>query len=137
MEADQIDFGPLRRAIDRLTEAVQQVNAQPDNDLLRDGCIQRFEFTFELAAKLLRRYLEATEPVAETVSELSYSGLIRLADARGLLRGGLPVWQNFRTSRNISAHTYDQPLALRVFAVIPSFIEEVEHLFQRLNPEPR
>jgi nucleotidyltransferase substrate binding protein (TIGR01987 family) len=128
----ELDFSALRRALDRLHEARQQVADQPEHELLRDGLIQRFEFSFDLAIKLLRRHLEATEPVAESVRELSFAGLIRLADARGLLRGGLDSWQQFRTARNTSSHAYDALLAQRVLEQISVFADEAEYLYQQL-----
>ena len=105
---------------------------QPEHELLRDGLIQRFEFSFDLAIKLLRRHLETTEPVAESVGELSFAGLVRLADARGLLRGGLPIWQEFRAARNTSSHAYDALLAQQVLEQVSVFADEAEYLYQQL-----
>ena len=44
-------WSPLRGAVDSLQDAV----AQPKNPYTRDATIQRFEYTFELAWKMLRR----------------------------------------------------------------------------------
>ena len=40
------------KAVQRLDEANIEYRKHPDNDVIRDGLIQRFEFTFELAWKL-------------------------------------------------------------------------------------
>ena len=37
------------KAVQRLDEANIEYRKHPDNDVIRDGLIQRFEFTFELA----------------------------------------------------------------------------------------
>ena len=47
-----------RRAVERLREALSDLAQNPDSTVIRDGVIQRFEFTFELAWKSLREYLE-------------------------------------------------------------------------------
>ena len=39
-----------QNAVKRLEEAIARYQAAPDDTLYRDGLIQRFEFTFELAA---------------------------------------------------------------------------------------
>jgi nucleotidyltransferase substrate binding protein (TIGR01987 family) len=45
----------LSNALDRFAEAI----AHPDpDDIVMDGTIQRFEFTFELFWKTLRRFLQ-------------------------------------------------------------------------------
>ena len=56
-EGMALDLTPLERALASLEEAFQACDALPDNSLMRDGAIQRFEFTYELAWKFLRRAL--------------------------------------------------------------------------------
>ncbi|HEY89050.1 MAG TPA: nucleotidyltransferase [Thermoflexia bacterium] len=48
-------FDNYEKAFQRLTEAIQQQNL---NELERNGLIQRFEFTLELAWKVLKDFLE-------------------------------------------------------------------------------
>ena len=46
------------KAVERLNEALSDFAQHPDSTVIRDGVIQRFEFTFELAWKSLKEYLE-------------------------------------------------------------------------------
>ena len=41
------------KAVQRLDEANIEYRKHPDNDVIRDGLIQRFEFTFELAFPMI------------------------------------------------------------------------------------
>jgi nucleotidyltransferase substrate binding protein (TIGR01987 family) len=49
-------FANYRQAFDRLTEAI---NEEELNELERNGLVQRFEFTLELAWKTMKDFLEA------------------------------------------------------------------------------
>lgn len=45
-------------ALKRLNEAVNESKQANASDVVRDGMIQRFEFTYELAWKTTKEYLE-------------------------------------------------------------------------------
>ena len=47
-----------RKAVERLKEALSEFAKNPNSTVIRDGVIRRFEFTFELAWKSLREYLD-------------------------------------------------------------------------------
>jgi hypothetical protein len=47
----------LVNAIDRLREGLVRHTGEPADDQLRDGLIQRFEFTYELCHRMLRRFI--------------------------------------------------------------------------------
>ena len=47
------------KAVQRLDEANIEYRKHPDNDVIRDGLIQRFEFTFELAWKASKELTKA------------------------------------------------------------------------------
>ncbi|HTQ70048.1 MAG TPA: nucleotidyltransferase substrate binding protein, partial [Acidocella sp.] len=54
-----IDLSSLNRALATLDEALAAHARVPEDKLIRDACIQRFEYSYELSHKMLRRYLEA------------------------------------------------------------------------------
>jgi len=58
-----LDLGPLARAIASLQAGLAQQVQSPTDDLLRDGCIQRFGFVYELSHKMLKRFLKSTSPL--------------------------------------------------------------------------
>ena len=48
---------------------------------LREGLIQRFEFTYELAHRTLQRYLRESAASAHDINQLTFADLIRTASA--------------------------------------------------------
>lgn len=124
---------PLERALDRLKEGWARHLAQPDDEQLRDGLIQRFEFTYELSHKTLKRFLEANSASPEEYDRMGFPDMIRSANEAGLLKSAWPQWSVFRKMRNLTSHTYNEATAKQVVATIPDFIAEGEFLLATLK----
>jgi nucleotidyltransferase substrate binding protein (TIGR01987 family) len=128
-----IDVTPLAKAVEQLSSAIQEQALEPQRFLLRAGLIQVFEYTYELSWKMLKRYLQATEPNPDSVSELSFEGLFRRAYELGLVASPVAVWREFRQARTDTSHTYNEEKAISVVSQIPKFAEEVQYLVSRLQ----
>jgi nucleotidyltransferase substrate binding protein (TIGR01987 family) len=128
-----LDTTALANAVQRLREGLARHRAEPNDEQLRDGLIQRFEFTYELSHKTLRRYLQERSPSSEEVARMSFAELIRAGTAQGLLNAEWPAWRHFLDIRTRTTHTYDADTAAAVVAEIPSFLEEVEYLCVQLR----
>lgn len=128
-----IDFTPLEKAISSLEKAVLKNKSVPQDEFVRDASIQRFEYTYELCGKFLRRYLQLTEQTADEVKEMSFPNLIRTASERGLLANDWTVWKIYREKRNITSHTYDEKKAQEIMAIIPDFLQEAQALLITLK----
>ncbi|MGI8772207.1 MAG: nucleotidyltransferase substrate binding protein [Acidobacteriaceae bacterium] len=124
-----LDLTPLKNAINRLTEALARFKATPDDTVIRDSVIKRFEFTYEVSHKMLRRFLAEYGADADGVSAMTFPELIRTANQKNLLRSDWPRWHDFRDARNRTAHTYEEAIAQAVLAEIPDFLEEAKHLY--------
>jgi hypothetical protein len=81
-----LDGTPLANARARLREALMRHQAGPQDEQLRDGLIQRFEFIYELSHRTLRRYLQERSPSSDEVARMSFAELIRAGNAQGQLR---------------------------------------------------
>jgi nucleotidyltransferase substrate binding protein (TIGR01987 family) len=127
-----IDYSPLAKAIGRLGEGLEALGREPENTLYRDAVIQRFEFTYGLAASLLERYLSQATPVP-LGEKMTFPTLIRTGSQMGLLRSGWDVWQKFREARNLTSHVYNEDVARRVVESIPAFAEEAAFLLRQLE----
>ena len=83
-----------------------------EDDVYLDGVIQRFEFCFELAWKLMKACLaydgiQANSPRA-SIREGFAAGLIKDAEA----------WLDMLEKRNLSSHTYDEKTAQEIYGHI-------------------
>jgi nucleotidyltransferase substrate binding protein (TIGR01987 family) len=132
-----LDLTPLENAVARLREGLARSAAEPADTQLRDGLIQRFEFTYELSHKMLKRQLEQSAPNPQAYDTADFQYLIRSANEQGLLRSDWPVWRRFRELRGKTSHTYDEAVAKDVAAEIPSFMEEAAHLLSELQARNR
>lgn len=123
----------FQNALQRLEEGLSILAGDPQNSMLRDAVIKRFEFTYEVTHKTLRRYLMDSSAQPDTVAGMSFAALIRTANERGLLRSDWKRWHGFRDARNRSSHLYDQHAADEVLAQVPDFLAEARDLCSRLK----
>lgn len=133
MSGKYLDLSALQKAILSLEEAVQELKRQPKNKFIRDATIQRFEYTYELTHKMLRRYFELTEPNPSSADQMSFPALIRTGSERGLLLNGWDKWTDYRDARNMTSHGYDEEKAMRVSEKIPFFLEDAKYLLSKLG----
>jgi nucleotidyltransferase substrate binding protein (TIGR01987 family) len=131
--AMKLDTTSLGNAVRRLRDGLARSEREPTDEQIRDGLIQRSEFTYELSHKMLRRYLKETAASLDEIERMAFADLIRTASAQGLLRGDWPAWRRFREMRARTSHTYDAEVASQVAAAIPEFLEEAEHLYDELQ----
>lgn len=97
-------------ALAQLAEAVQIYTADTGDALYRDGLIQRFEFTVELAWKSLKEYLEDQGTVLGIASP---RGVLKEAYAAGVITDA-ETWNRIIEARNITSHVYDEKTAQTV-----------------------
>lgn len=121
-------FDNYVRALATLTEAVELARQRPLSNLEKQGLIQSFEFTHELAWNCLKDYLQ-------------YQGEQNLMGSRDATRQAFRVglisegsqWMDMIVSRNRTSHTYNQATADQIAAAIlqhyhPLFCQLAEKL---------
>jgi nucleotidyltransferase substrate binding protein (TIGR01987 family) len=129
----KLDATSFSNSVQRLREGLARCAREPADEQLRDGLVQRFEFTYELSHKMLRRYLKETGASPGEFERMPFADLIRTGNRQGLLRADWPAWGRFREMRSRISHIYDAQAALAVVAAIPEFLEEAEHLCGELE----
>jgi len=119
----------FRSALQRLTEAVVELKKSGASDVVRDGVIQRFEFTYELAWKTTKEYLEDIG----IMDKNSPKSVIKEAYAQKLILNE-QNWLLMIDDRNKTAHVYNEQLAQDIARrIIGSYICEFELLLQELE----
>lgn len=112
-------------ALAQLAEAVQIYTADPGDALYRDGLIQRFEFTVELAWKSLKEYLEDQGAVLGIASP---RGVLKEAYAAGVIADA-ETWNRIIEARNITSHVYDEKTAQTVaYQIAREFLPVLQKL---------
>jgi nucleotidyltransferase substrate binding protein (TIGR01987 family) len=127
---EKILIEPLNKAFSCLIEGMKEFE-QTHNDLIRDGCIQRFEYTYELANKFIGRFLVGHFNINNDNS-LTHNQVLREAAKCGLV-SDVELWFEFKKARNNTTHTYDEDNANKVIEVVPYFINEVKFLIKRFK----
>lgn len=129
----KLDTTSLGNAVRRLREGLARYERDATDEQIRDGLIQRFEFTYELSHKMLKRYLRETAASPDEIERMPFADLIRAGSGQGLLRSDWSAWRRFREMRARTSHTYDAGVAAQVASAIPAFLEETEHLYAELQ----
>lgn len=127
----QLDFSSFVRAVALLDDGLERYNRDTSDAQIRDGLIQRFEFAYDLAHKMLRRQLESVSANPDQVDRLSFADLIRSVTEQGLIGSDWSSWRTWREMRSATTHTYDETKALQVVAGIPGFLAEAQDLAER------
>jgi nucleotidyltransferase substrate binding protein (TIGR01987 family) len=123
----KLDLTSWTRALASLERAIVRSIAAPKDEELRDAVIQRFEYSYELSWKMLKRHLEQVVPDPGAVDLWSFQELMREAAERGLIAAVEP-WIEYRPQRNLTAHVYDENKARRVYESARSFIADAKAL---------
>ncbi|MDT8990749.1 nucleotidyltransferase substrate binding protein [Curvibacter sp. APW13] len=120
-------FSNFQRAFLLLRE-MREREVKSFSQLEKEGAIQRFEFAFELAWKVLKDYLEAEGVQLESNTPRQ---VIKQAFAAGLLPDA-QTWIDIMLLRNKLSHTYDQQVFEQALHTIR---DEYFPAFERLYDE--
>ena len=120
-----VSLKPLQKAVKSLQEATTKKNL---TQLEKDGIIQRFEYTFELSWKTLRRYLELNnKPKLGNLKDI-----FREAGRQKLI-SSVEEWFQYLEARNLTSHTYDEKIAQQTFQAARHFSKAATELLDHLK----
>jgi len=96
-------FSNFSKALLQLGHAVDLAGERELSDLEKQGLVQAFEFTHELAWKVIKDFYEDQG----TTGLQGSRDAVRLAFQRGLIESG-DIWMDMIGSRNKTSHIYDE-----------------------------
>ncbi|MCX7111171.1 MAG: nucleotidyltransferase substrate binding protein [Proteobacteria bacterium] len=123
-------FDNYKKALVQLEDAVSLAHSRQLSNLEKQGLIQAFEFTYELAWNTLKDYL-----VYQGIQNIVGSrDTIREAFNRELIDDG-EAWMAMLIDRNKTSHTYNEEIAEEIYCKI---IGKHHNLFlvlqEKMNP---
>jgi len=95
-------FQNFKKAFEQLRDSVLKVDEL--SDLEKEGMVQRFEYTFELAWKTLKDYLEEQQVNAKFPREV-----IKQSFHYEIIQDG-EIWMDMLEKRTLMAHTYEETI---------------------------
>lgn len=114
------------RALDTLTEILEQ----PRSVIVRDAAIQRFEYTFEVTWKLAKEHLRVQEGIICT----SPKACFRKSFEAGLLDEAATLLALKMTDdRNRTVHTYHEGVADAIFHRLPRYRDLIKEFLDALE----
>ncbi len=128
MKSSEIRLQQFGRALGRLQEALDL----PHGPVVRDACIQRFEFTFETAWKAIQ-----ADAFAEGTECASPRDCVRTAFRLGVLDRHETDWLKMVEDRNRTSHTYDEETAEEIYLSLPRYSKLFEGLLGALQDRDR
>ena len=115
----------FKNAIARMAEVIELSKQRTLNQFERDSLIKRFEFTYEMAWKLMMSY-EKENGATELVGSRD---VVRTAYRMSLIDNG-EAWLGMIDDRNKTSHLYDEEMAADV---IDEIIDTYYPLFMELQ----
>jgi nucleotidyltransferase substrate binding protein (TIGR01987 family) len=133
----KLDLTSLRSALAALEKSLGFLNSElaENRDLreqFRAAAVQAFEFTHELAFKMLKRQLGRMTADPAAIDQMAYMDVVRTGAQAGLV-ADVARFRDYREKRNITSHTYDQAKAAEIEAVLNDFRNDVRCLLAALE----
>lgn len=127
-------FSNYQKALTQLADAVDLAEKRELSKLEKQGLIQSFEYTHELAWKTLKDFIESRGNAEIFGSKDASREAFRL----GLIGDG-DAWMSMVKSRNLTSHTYDEATTEQIVKLIlGTYFAEFKALktkFEELNTQ--
>lgn len=127
-----LELTSLEKALSSLEQAIVRSQREPMDEEVRDSVIQRFEYSYELSWKMLKRQLEIDSPTPVSIDAMGFKEMIRESAERGLINNP-ESWFEYRRQRNMTSHTYNEAQAKQVYKTALVFIQDAKTLLQNLK----
>ena len=110
-----------KTALKTLEDVLTRTPDQGEESIYRDSAIQRFEFCFDLSWKLMKEMLREVHGI-ECASPKT---CLQEAFRQGIISNE-EQWLAMVEMRNLSSHTYNEEVAVKIFAELPKALREMQ-----------
>lgn len=128
----ELDIEALKNAFKSLKKAYEIFSAgssEPDMcDIYADSCVKRFEYTFETAWKIMKKYFKLQYNKSE--EELTMNNIFRYMEGYGFTDSWLK-WKEYYAKRNNTAHEYNIEKSRNLIKILPDFINDIDFLLKK------
>jgi len=122
-------FKNYKKALTSLKAAVELAAERDLTDLEKQGMIQCFEFTFELAWNVIKDYLEEQG----ITGIIGSKNAVRYAFNKDIIEDG-EVWMDMINDRNVASHVYDEETAQDLYTAIKNiYYIQFNKLNEKMN----
>ena len=116
----------LEKALLQLSDALEQA----ESPIVRDACLQRFEFSYELLWKTLKIFLEEIHGVRA----VSPRQVFKEAFALSLIEKE-QIFIEMIESRNTLSHTYNEGQAMKIYKKCSDYLSVMKSVLAQLNKQ--
>ncbi|MEX0609906.1 MAG: nucleotidyltransferase substrate binding protein [Balneolaceae bacterium] len=121
----KLNIDPLEKAFHSLEKALA---IKPHDEIVRDATIQRFEYSFELSWKFMKRYLNEFAGIEEH----QIKEIFRNSAKIGLINNP-DNWFGYHKARNLTSHTYNEKIAEETYQFAIDFSEDANYFLKQLK----
>ncbi len=133
MKKSELNLNLLNNSLDTLKECYMDYVAENDEKMkryIKDSCIQRFEYTYEVAKKIMSKFLKKEYDMHE--KDLTINNIYREMYGLGMI-STFENWADYREKRNTTSHEYNDLWTYPILEIVPRFIEDVDFLITALD----
>jgi nucleotidyltransferase substrate binding protein (TIGR01987 family) len=132
---EKLDLTAITKAIRTFKIALDEYQKDTSNEFVRDACVQRFEYCYDLATKMISRHLSMVADNPSAIKEMSFQDKIREAYNRKLVQSSWDTWWVYRDNRNKTSHSYNLNVVLDIMQSLDDFYLELVYLLNALQPQ--
>ena len=135
----KLELTSLEKAVSQLKGSLDMYNSElaksmPDTKkYFRSATIQAFEYTYELAFKMIKRRIVVSLENPKEIEDMTFNDIIRTAYGKDIVKSDVSAWCEYRKKRGTASHTYDEDKAQKVFESAVSFLDEARYILCRLQ----
>lgn len=135
----KLELTSLEKAVSQLKGSLDMYNSElaksmPDTKkYFRSATIQAFEYTYELAFKMIKRRIVMSLENPKEIEDMTFNDIIRTAYGKDIVKSDVSAWCEYRKKRVTASHTYDEDKAQKVFESAVSFLDEARYILCRLQ----